>query len=233
MKASEKGEKKATRQCWECLKRRLVCDHTLPHCKKCQKAGKECPGYDEQKPLQWVETGKVTSRRRKKDTSPKIYIVPAAQKKPICEITKASLVLPATLTNKELSLESVDFQEACTAWPVDSEADRGYLAETQHEKALRELLMKHIEEAKEVDRVLQIGGTTKIEEVVSKGMYEEAAKMLRSGRQPLKRLEKILWLIHGQDLPPYDYLFNETSEVVQAVNYCESLLRSIHPSRGF
>jgi hypothetical protein len=37
MKNTESGEDKATRQCWECLKRRLVCDHTLPHCKKCQK----------------------------------------------------------------------------------------------------------------------------------------------------------------------------------------------------
>ncbi|PSN72315.1 hypothetical protein BS50DRAFT_569829 [Corynespora cassiicola Philippines] len=62
---------KAKRQCWECLKRRLVCDHTLPHCKKCQKAGKECPGYDEQKPLQWVTPGKVTSRRRHKPSTAK------------------------------------------------------------------------------------------------------------------------------------------------------------------
>lgn len=54
------------RQCWECLRRRLVCDFTLPSCKKCQKAGKTCPGYDPQKPLQWLAPGKVTSRRRNK-----------------------------------------------------------------------------------------------------------------------------------------------------------------------
>ncbi|KAF1953429.1 hypothetical protein CC80DRAFT_477989 [Byssothecium circinans] len=66
---AEKEEKeKATRQCWECLKRRLVCDCTLPHCKKCVKNGKECPGYGDQKPLQWVANGKVTSRRRRKES---------------------------------------------------------------------------------------------------------------------------------------------------------------------
>ena len=54
------------RQCWECLRRRLVCDFALPSCKKCQKAGKACPGYGPQKPLQWLAPGKVTSRRSKK-----------------------------------------------------------------------------------------------------------------------------------------------------------------------
>jgi hypothetical protein len=53
------------RQCWECLRRRLVCDFALPSCKKCQKAGRDCPGYNPQKPLQWIAPGKVTSRRRK------------------------------------------------------------------------------------------------------------------------------------------------------------------------
>jgi hypothetical protein len=42
-----------------------VCDFTLPSCKKCEKAGKDCPGYNPQKPLHWVAPGKVTSRRRK------------------------------------------------------------------------------------------------------------------------------------------------------------------------
>jgi hypothetical protein len=43
-----------------------VCDFALPSCKKCQKGGKACPGYDPQKPLQWLAPGKVTSRRGKK-----------------------------------------------------------------------------------------------------------------------------------------------------------------------
>ncbi|KAF2867533.1 C6 zinc finger domain-containing protein [Massariosphaeria phaeospora] len=79
MKTTEQTtEEKATRQCWECLKRRLVCDLTRPGCRKCQKVGKECPGYDQQKPLQWIAPGKVSSRRRNKQSQPK-QLSPAVQ----------------------------------------------------------------------------------------------------------------------------------------------------------
>lgn len=43
------------KQCWECMKRRLVCDFTRPSCKKCSKRGIECPGYG-RKPLKWKPT---------------------------------------------------------------------------------------------------------------------------------------------------------------------------------
>ncbi|KAF2729586.1 hypothetical protein EJ04DRAFT_502111 [Polyplosphaeria fusca] len=59
------------RQCWECLRRRLVCDFGRPGCKKCCNAGKECPGYDEKKPLKWLDPGRVTSKTRTKKKSPK------------------------------------------------------------------------------------------------------------------------------------------------------------------
>lgn len=55
-------ERKADRQCWECLKKRLVCDLTLPHCKKCGKRATVCPGYGAQRPLQWLPAGKVSSK---------------------------------------------------------------------------------------------------------------------------------------------------------------------------
>ncbi|KAF2264139.1 hypothetical protein CC78DRAFT_560443 [Lojkania enalia] len=57
------------RQCWECLRRRLVCDFGQPACKKCTSSGKECPGYDEKKPLKWLDPGKVTSKSRKRTTT--------------------------------------------------------------------------------------------------------------------------------------------------------------------
>ncbi|KAF2648762.1 C6 zinc finger domain-containing protein [Lophiostoma macrostomum CBS 122681] len=59
-------EPQQKRQCWECFRRRLVCDFTRPCCKKCIKTGKDCPGYDEKKPLKWVEPGKVASKRRQR-----------------------------------------------------------------------------------------------------------------------------------------------------------------------
>jgi hypothetical protein len=70
-----KTAQKASRQCWECLKRRLVCDFTLPHCNKCLKAGRQCSGYDEKKPLQWVEPGQALSRKRRKAPSKELEIM--------------------------------------------------------------------------------------------------------------------------------------------------------------
>lgn len=57
---------KQRRQCWECLRRRLVCDMTQPACKKCQKAKIDCPGYGAKKPLTWVAPCAVLSRPRRK-----------------------------------------------------------------------------------------------------------------------------------------------------------------------
>ena len=56
------------RHCWECLRRRLVCDSTRPVCKRCVLNGTDCPGYSEAKPprFKWLAPGKVTSRTRKK-----------------------------------------------------------------------------------------------------------------------------------------------------------------------
>jgi hypothetical protein len=60
------------RHCWECQRRRRVCDFSLPSCNKCIAAGIECPGYGEKKPLRWVAPGKVTSwtRQRQRPVNP-------------------------------------------------------------------------------------------------------------------------------------------------------------------
>ncbi|PSR84031.1 hypothetical protein BD289DRAFT_434998 [Coniella lustricola] len=36
---------KNTKACFNCMKRRIVCDLTTPTCKKCEKKGIDCPGY--------------------------------------------------------------------------------------------------------------------------------------------------------------------------------------------
>ncbi|PLB53538.1 hypothetical protein P170DRAFT_508133 [Aspergillus steynii IBT 23096] len=59
--ATAPGER---RQCWECRRRRLVCDSARPACNKCRAAGTECPGYSGNKPLKWITPGKVKSRNR-------------------------------------------------------------------------------------------------------------------------------------------------------------------------
>ncbi|KAK0628375.1 fungal-specific transcription factor domain-containing protein [Bombardia bombarda] len=52
-------------QCWECRRRRVVCDSTHPVCRKCSTAGIVCPGYTDKKPLKWLAPGQVVSRAQK------------------------------------------------------------------------------------------------------------------------------------------------------------------------
>ncbi|KAI0554705.1 hypothetical protein F4679DRAFT_233811 [Xylaria curta] len=54
------------RHCWECLRRRLVCDSVRPICNRCRNNGIVCPGYGEQQPLRWVKPGRVTARNRRR-----------------------------------------------------------------------------------------------------------------------------------------------------------------------
>ncbi|KAK4244933.1 hypothetical protein C7999DRAFT_16842 [Corynascus novoguineensis] len=49
------------KQCWECRRRRLVCDVTHPECRKCQVRGVACPGYG-RKPVKWLKPQQVNSK---------------------------------------------------------------------------------------------------------------------------------------------------------------------------
>lgn len=40
-------------RCWECRRRRIHCDSSLPACTQCSSKGRLCPGYSDQKPLRW------------------------------------------------------------------------------------------------------------------------------------------------------------------------------------
>ncbi|RAR10710.1 lysosomal acid lipase cholesteryl ester hydrolase precursor [Stemphylium lycopersici] len=225
---AEKGDKKASRQCWECLKRRLVCDHTLPHCKKCLKGGRQCSGYDDAKPLQWVQTGMVTSRRRKKkdNSAPKMYATvpaPRADKQDSCRIHKVSFEAGThgPTYESDHGCEAVGYEKALTEFELDRDRLPDDGAGDVHVFSLQ----AHAD-AYEAAQQLTNLGRAKIEEVVEKGLDEEAAKMLKSKRDPLRRLKRMLWLLKSQDVPVYGYLANETCEVVQAVQYYNS---RIHP----
>ncbi|KAK5995378.1 Phomenoic acid biosynthesis cluster-specific transcriptional regulator-like protein [Cladobotryum mycophilum] len=55
--------------CWECLKKRRVCDLGRPQCRKCHTRGLDCPGYDK-KPLKWLQPGQTRSKgQRARDES--------------------------------------------------------------------------------------------------------------------------------------------------------------------
>ena len=128
---------------------------------------------------------------------------------------------PIPFFNIDTDTELVDRQLAFTAWSPSNEKSWGHLAESQYDKIQRELTIQHVSNLEKLDRVFCIGGRARVEEIVTKGLHEEAATMLQSERQPLKRLERLLQVMRMQDLPDYDFLSNETCDVVQAVNYCE------------
>jgi hypothetical protein len=256
MKRVESGEEKATRQCWECLKRRLVCDHTLPHCKKCIKAGKECPGYDKRKPLQWVEPGKVTSRRRNKDSPPKVYAIRPRDSEPIAPTLASPLVLSSDNSSKSDPTETVTQDEHLTlGWELFGYPEHHVVEEPQviaeavelYESQLAALLvhkekaawwhsMTDEEQAEHIatvaaeaaagvgvgQQIMRIGCQKNIRAVVERGQAWEAAMLLRSNKDPIERLKRLLWIMDMNQLPSYEHLSNETSEVVQAVNYCKS-----------
>ncbi|KAF7549489.1 hypothetical protein G7Z17_g6347 [Cylindrodendrum hubeiense] len=50
--------------CWDCLKKRLVCDFGRPGCRKCESRNTECSGYDK-KPLKWLAPGQTRSKGRR------------------------------------------------------------------------------------------------------------------------------------------------------------------------
>jgi hypothetical protein len=248
MKITETGEEKAIRQCWECLKRRLVCDQTFPHCKKCRKAGKECPGYDEQKPLQWVQPGKVTSRRRKKSSSSKIYPIPTkGTKKPHVQESMQTKALSVTSTSGRDLIDvssiaspsednSVDRiyhqsffnhihqQRFYTRSRSTREDEWGYPAEDLDDKVSQELAYFNASMTDKVYSVFAIGNRHDIEEVVANGSQEDAARMVGGEKNPLKRLDRLLRFLQMQDVPSYTYLRCDTNEVVQSVNYCTFIL---------
>jgi hypothetical protein len=69
------------------------------------------------------------------------------------------------------------------------------------------------------ERIMQIGNQEMIKEVVERGQHWEAAMLLQSNRDPLAKLQRLLRVMEMNKLPSYDYLSNETFDVVQAVNY--------------
>lgn len=246
MKQSESGEKKANRQCWECLKRRLVCDRTLSQCKKCIKASKDCPGYDEQKPLQWVEPGKVTSRRRKKEGAPKVYTIRARDKESVASTVP---VLPTATSQKSDSpdlSESVPRDESSSfEWPIMLERRLSPEAFELYNNQLSSLLVQEdnaawwhsltTEERKEhttmmaletsanlalADCLMQIGSKGKLKKILEDKEWK-LEMLFPSDRDPLAKLQRLLWIMEMNQLPSYDHLSNESCEVVQAVTYCK------------
>ncbi|PTB36477.1 uncharacterized protein TrAFT101_010362 [Trichoderma asperellum] len=64
-------------QCWECLRRGLICDGHRPICDCCRSSGIVCPGCEDRRPLIWVTPGYVTVTRNRR-----VKVASAAASKP-------------------------------------------------------------------------------------------------------------------------------------------------------
>ncbi|KAK4140043.1 fungal-specific transcription factor domain-containing protein [Dichotomopilus funicola] len=80
-------------QCWECRRRRLVCDGAQPVCSKCRAAGIVCPGYADKKPLTWLAPGQVMSRTRRKKS-------PAGRANPKSQQSRGAVDRKVTVTQR-------------------------------------------------------------------------------------------------------------------------------------
>ena len=239
------GDSVADRQCWECFRRRLVCDRTLPLCGKCTKTGKKCPGYSDQKPLQWVEPGRVTIRpkKKKKECRPATSAIRTAHSERLAPVIPNGPVAGPRVS-KDACLPELLGQGGCS-WPLSEELQLTPEAIKSSKSQLANLLVQEDKPAwwrdpdieQQVDaieliaaeagagcgvgeRIMCIGNKDQIKEVVERGQHWEAALLLQSNKRPLEKIQRLLQVMEMNRLPSYDFLSEETHDVVQAINYC-------------
>lgn len=184
------GADKASRQCWECVKRRLVCDFTLPHCRKCTKNGKECPGYGDQKPVQWVQIGKVTSRRRRKESPSTAQL--NAKIRTQSRSPRASSVADKSVENSEYIRKLADeFDNVIFKYRLDGN----------------------------VQEVFSNTSRRAIEKALAGHKRSRNVKPPGAPVDPLDRLALALKVMNMERIPAYE-LRSETNEVVESIEYC-------------
>lgn len=191
---------KANRQCWDCLKRRLVCDFTLPHCKKCLKNGRQCSGYDEKKPLQWVETGHVLSRKRRKAPRAHVLNVTASG---LCSTTTARIefsddVERAASSDNKNAVDDVPLNKSAYGCLIDVAPDTTSLG-----------------------TVLELADRLTLKLIITEKRKDEAHRILNKARSPeqaLKAIERLIYVLERENIPTYD-LRTDASDAVQAVHY--------------
>jgi len=245
MSDAKPGNSIAARQCWECFKRRLVCDRTLPLCRKCTKTGKKCPGYNDQKPLQWVKPGHVTIRpkKKKKESRPATSAIRAGDSERLARIISNGPAATPGVTKETGLLEllgqggcSLLVSEELQLTPEEIELSKSQFANLlveedkpawwrnpgiENQVDTIELIAAEAGAGCGVgERIMCIGNKDQIKEVVERGQHWEAALLLQSNKRPLEKIQRLLQIMEMNRLPSYDFLSDETHDVVQAINYC-------------
>jgi hypothetical protein len=162
----------------------------------------------------------VTSRRRKKDSPPKIYSASSSPGDQSIRKVEPSPDMTSPTDEDDVAVEPIGFESMYAEWKIETGAFDAYAGYKQRMN-LHESAFKHLATAKEAARIFETYGRAKLEEVVAKGSTTEAEKILRSKRDPLNRVKRLIKVLHYYDLPAYDFLSSETCAVVQAVQYCK------------
>ncbi|KAI3572926.1 hypothetical protein IWW34DRAFT_810955 [Fusarium oxysporum f. sp. albedinis] len=91
--------------CWECSRRRLVCDLGTPKCRKCRVRGVDCPGY-QHKPLQWMRPGQTRSKGAQSAKTLGISGPPAPSDEVIANCTLLGQETPTRVQKRKASEDS-------------------------------------------------------------------------------------------------------------------------------
>jgi hypothetical protein len=91
--------------CWECSRRRLVCDLGTPKCRKCRVRGVDCPGY-QHKPLQWMRPGQIRSKGARSTKTLGVSGPPARSNEVIANCTFSGQETPTRVQNHKVSEDS-------------------------------------------------------------------------------------------------------------------------------
>ncbi|KAI4700521.1 hypothetical protein J4E81_003482 [Alternaria sp. BMP 2799] len=214
------------------------------------------PGYSDQKPLQWVEPGHVTIRPKKKKKKecrlPTSAIREGKPEKLAPIISNEPFTAPEV--SRDACLPEILGEGGCS-WPVSEELqldpEESELSKSQLANALAQedkpAWWRDSETKQQVDpieplaveagagcgvgeRIMCIGNKDQIKEVVERGQHWEAALLLQSNQRPLAKIRRLLQIMEMNRLPSYDFLSDETHDVVQAINYYNRL--KIYHYRG-
>lgn len=221
-------ESRANRQCWECHKRRYACDRTLPSCKKCQKANKDCPGYNDQKPLLWIQPGRVSLRPKSKNRPTKFYgelgkhsvddDVGSAPKEPQ-KLHRGDPREGSTMCGEEKGFPQLH-SSAST-----SERDIELLNRLSQKRPNKVSFVQSMQEEEAHQIVLDILSLDS--EVKTKRMaVNQPRRIIADETQSqdgdvITRMKHLLLRFYSANPPAHDYLSNETLELVQGVSYCK------------
>jgi hypothetical protein len=79
-------------------------------------------------------------------------------------------------------------------------------------------------------QIMRLRSQKNIRAIVERGQASEAVILSQSSEDPLEKSKRLLWFMEINQLPSYEHLSSETSEVMQAVDYCTSTLpHNLHP----